>query len=523
MQWAAPDPTRRGNLKDKVADHLRSLILSGAMRPGAKIDQDALAEELQLSKLPVREALIELASEGLVDNIPRRGAFVSALSPEDVRDHFLVYGRVAALAAERAAVTMSDEALAQLNHRLAEMGATGAPGELARLNHEYHRLINIAGGSRRLSSILGMLARNVSFDFYRFAPGWADRAHEQHIHIAQAIGRHDPEAAGAAMNEHLAAAGTVVVTLLRDSGFWEPRSRPRRPRPMSDAEIAVAYRDRLTTTHAQTRTLDELRAAALKHLHTDERPWLVVSLAPDELGTLELRRGLDRDYSAWLNRTAAEQLPSLVRGPVSASPGFRSLLISDGNVPGGPPERLWGELKVDGSGVLAFGYGEVLPADRADEKPPDDGSSEPAAPVAITDEDLVDDVVNMLAILAEHAHHRSGATGQATLEAQLLSSEDAPMVLADGRRHALGPMPGTRLVDEPTGISRRVVGLAEVAIRAPAGVRTARMLVADLMSAFGLPEPDQISETGTLVLTAFHPDRARQVQAWAQRNGVPAH
>jgi hypothetical protein len=67
-----------------------------------------------------------------------------------------------------------------------------------------------------------------------------------------------------------------------------------------------------------------------------------------------------------------------------------------------------------------------------------------------------------------------------------------------------------------------VVDLAEVAIRGPAGVRAARMLVADLMSAFGLPEPDQISEDGTLVLTAFHPDRAGQVQAWAQRNGVPA-
>lgn len=240
VRWSAPDPVRRGNLKDKVVDHLRALILSGTMRSGAKIDQDALAEELRLSKLPVREALIELASEGLVDNIARRGAFVSALTPEDVRDHFLVYGRVAALAAERAAVTMNDEALAQLNHRLAEMGATDDPRELARLNHAFHRIINLAGGSRRLSSVLGLLARNVPFDFFQFAPGWADRAHEDHIRIAQAIGRRDPAVAGETMNDHLATAGTLVVTLLRDSGFWEPAGgRPRRARSMSDAEIAV--------------------------------------------------------------------------------------------------------------------------------------------------------------------------------------------------------------------------------------------------------------------------------------------
>lgn len=523
MRWSAPDPSRRGNLKDKVADHLRALILSGAMRPGAKIDQDALAEELQLSKLPVREALIELASEGLVDNIPRRGAFVSALSPEDVRDHFLVYGRVAALAAERAAVTMSDEDLAQLNHRLAEMGATDDPGELARLNHEFHRLINIAGGSRRLSSVLGLLARNVPFDFFRFAPGWADRAHEHHIRIAQAVGRQDPAAAGAIMNEHLAAAGSLVVTLLRDSGFWEPaRIRPRRPRAMSDAEIAVAYRDRLTTSHTQARTLDDLRAAALKHLHVDERPWLIVSLAPDELGSLDLRRGVDRDYAAWLNRTAAEQLPSLLRAPVTASPGFRSLLVSDGEVPGGPPDRLWGELRVDGSGVLAFGYGNVSVADKADDEAADGEPTEPVDPIEINDEDLVNDVVNMLAILSEHAHRRSGTIGEAALEAQLVGSEEAPMVLADGRSHVPGPMAGTRQISEATGISRRVVSLAEVATRAPERVRAGRALIADLMSAFGLPEPDQISEQGTLVLTAFHPDRVSQVQAWAQRNGVPA-
>ncbi len=519
MRWSAPDPERRGNLKDKVAGHLRALILSGGIRPGAKIDQDGLAEELRLSKLPVREALIELASEGLVDNVPRRGAFVSALTPEDVRDHFLVYGRVAALAAERAAVTMSDEALAQLNHRLAEMGGTDDPGELARLNHEFHRLINLAGGSRRLSSVLGLLARNVPFDFFRFAPGWTDHAHEDHIRIAQAIGRRDPAVAGATMNDHLAAAGTLLVTLLRDSGFWEPaRARPRRARPMSDAEIAVAYRERLTTSHTQARTLEELRSAALKHVHTHDSAWLVISLAADVPGTLALRRGLDRDYTAWLNRATTEQLPSLVRDPVGASPGFRSLLVSDGAAPAAPPHRLWGELRIDGSGVLAYGYpAHAAPSMDHDGTLP----TPPTTRVEISDEHLVADVVNVLAILAEHAHVRSRATGEAAIEAQLLGGDEAPMLLTEDRGDSAGSMAGTRLLHEPTGVSRHVAAVADIATRPAERVRTARGLIADLMSAFGQPEPDQVSERGELVLTALHPDRVRQVRAWAQRNDVP--
>ena len=68
--------------KEAAARAIRGLVFAGELRRGAKIDQDALADHLGMSKLPVREALISLAGEGIIETIPRRGAFV-ALDPRD--------------------------------------------------------------------------------------------------------------------------------------------------------------------------------------------------------------------------------------------------------------------------------------------------------------------------------------------------------------------------------------------------------------------------------------------------------
>ena len=76
-------------LKQRAAQEIRRRIFAGEMRPGSKVDQDAIAADLGISKLPVREALIALDGEGIIQVAPRRGAFVAELSREDVRDHYL--------------------------------------------------------------------------------------------------------------------------------------------------------------------------------------------------------------------------------------------------------------------------------------------------------------------------------------------------------------------------------------------------------------------------------------------------
>ncbi|TCJ31438.1 GntR family transcriptional regulator, partial [Parafrankia sp. BMG5.11] len=73
---------RYGNLKDEAASFIREAIVSRALPPRSKIDQDEVADALGISRAPVREALIELAQKGFVDAVPRRGAFVAEVTVE---------------------------------------------------------------------------------------------------------------------------------------------------------------------------------------------------------------------------------------------------------------------------------------------------------------------------------------------------------------------------------------------------------------------------------------------------------
>ena len=79
---------RRRNLAEDVSDHIRDGILTGRLRPGTRIDQDAIAQEFGVSRLPVREALIAWDQERLVRTIARRGAYVQRLERDDIADHY---------------------------------------------------------------------------------------------------------------------------------------------------------------------------------------------------------------------------------------------------------------------------------------------------------------------------------------------------------------------------------------------------------------------------------------------------
>ena len=168
-------PVSHPSLKDSAADYLREQILTGQLTPGTKIDQDEISAALGISRLPVREALIELANEGLVDAVPRRGAFVARLERADIVDHYRIFGLVAGLAASRAATSLTDAQLVELR-QIHESFARRRPTPMPRRrwNHEFHKRINRAGGSRRLVSVLALLSRSLPVRYFEFVPGWAE-------------------------------------------------------------------------------------------------------------------------------------------------------------------------------------------------------------------------------------------------------------------------------------------------------------------------------------------------------------
>ena len=94
MASPAPLTGDAANRREDIAAYLRSEIFSGRFRPGAKIDQDAVAEAMATSRIPVREALIILEREALVVWSPFRGTFVADITEQDIRDHFALLAGV---------------------------------------------------------------------------------------------------------------------------------------------------------------------------------------------------------------------------------------------------------------------------------------------------------------------------------------------------------------------------------------------------------------------------------------------
>lgn len=216
------DLRRRGTLPDDVAAYIRRLVLTGILKPGTKIDQEAVSSALDVSRSPIREAIVILGQEGLLDVTPRRGASVAQLTPDDIIDHYELFGTVSGRAAAMAAETLKEGALAEL-HRIQsafrDSPANAPASELSRLNDAFHRIIN-ACAPRRTRWLLRLLERSVPADYYEFAQGWNTQAVEHHQAILDAIAARHPDRARLAMEHHLHESGVAAANALHQQGFW---------------------------------------------------------------------------------------------------------------------------------------------------------------------------------------------------------------------------------------------------------------------------------------------------------------
>jgi DNA-binding GntR family transcriptional regulator len=210
---------RKNNLKSEIADYLREQIYGGALHAGSRLDQDGLADELGVSRLPVREALISLEAEGLVVTKARRGAYVASLTEADVIDHFRIFGAVCSIAAQEATDALTAAQLDKLDGLVADMETAKDFEQISRLNDQFHAEINRAG-SHRLRSVLRLLAGTMPARFYEFAEGWETSAHSEHREIVAALRAGDPDRATAATRTHFERNGELAVKVLRDNGFW---------------------------------------------------------------------------------------------------------------------------------------------------------------------------------------------------------------------------------------------------------------------------------------------------------------
>lgn len=201
------------------------------LRPGSKVPQDQLAAEAGVSRLPVREALIQLTEEGLIDTIPRRGAYVAQIAPDDIKDRYLVYGTLSGMAAARAAGRMSTEEIAELYRLVDEIHRSTDADTQQQLTQTFHRTINRAGASDWLRSALRTFRRSLPKVLYMHERGQGDEAERQLKQIVKAIETGNGEKAQELVTRHYEFGGAYSVSRLEAEGFWahgadDPDSAP---------------------------------------------------------------------------------------------------------------------------------------------------------------------------------------------------------------------------------------------------------------------------------------------------------
>lgn len=213
-------PIARRPLHEEATERLRDLIVQGRLAPGVRLNERLLTAQLGLSRTPLREAFKVLATEGLVELLPNRGAIVSAMDPVRLSETLAVMGALEALAGELACLNATDAQLNEIRALHYEMLAYHARGDLAgyfKFNQAIHLKIVKYSGNAVLYNAYRQLNANVRRARYmaNLSQERWDAAVREHDEILAALGARDIERIKALLSDHLAHKLSSVLSELR--------------------------------------------------------------------------------------------------------------------------------------------------------------------------------------------------------------------------------------------------------------------------------------------------------------------
>ena len=195
-------------LWQRVYDHLRTEILAGRLEPGAELAEVALAEQLGVSRGPIRAAIGRLASEGLVTVRPRRGAVVSSLSKEEFLELYQVREALELMAVKLAVPRLQPEDIAALQQLIDQMAAHAERNRVAEFfeaNAGFHARLVDASGNTKIAELYRQLLDQLGRYRTRslLLRGNMQRSVAEHAAILRAVKRRDAERASHLMSEHI--------------------------------------------------------------------------------------------------------------------------------------------------------------------------------------------------------------------------------------------------------------------------------------------------------------------------------
>lgn len=206
-------------VRQQTYELIRSAIVRTDIQPGATLSENDIANRIGVSRTPVREAIVRLMDEGLVEVRPRIGTLVARLKPVEIREAMFVRDALESAAVHLATERMTPQMLKVLRTNLTQQEKAKAKGRsdrFSQLDEEFHRMLMEFSGNpgawRIVQNARVHMARlrNLSRPFVNALP--------HHQRIVEAMSDGDPEAAARAMRDHIAANLAYVEELMRDRG-----------------------------------------------------------------------------------------------------------------------------------------------------------------------------------------------------------------------------------------------------------------------------------------------------------------
>lgn len=210
------DLQRHKPLRDLVYDELKMKIMMGLIAPGTRMMEVELAEEMGVSRTPVREAIRKLEKEGMISIEPRRGAYASSLSNQDMVDILEVRQTMEGLAADLATIRFTEEQkneLLEVSQAFNQAVEKGDMEQMISLDTLFHHLIVQGTGNKLLAVMVGQLQdmvlrfRYLYYDDFRRA----EKMPQEHKEILDAILGGDPAKARMAADNHIDGLKQMVI------------------------------------------------------------------------------------------------------------------------------------------------------------------------------------------------------------------------------------------------------------------------------------------------------------------------
>ena len=210
-------------LRKQVYEVLRETILTGKLKPGEKITEVEIAEELNVSRTPVREAIRMLELEELLVIVPQRGVFVAGIkSTKQIDDIFQVRAELEGLAAFLTAQNISDEQIFKLNNYIKSLKECIEDNDLQRcieIDISFHQVIYETSENKWLQKLLDSLFEQITrFRSRSLAQkGRMKAALEEHQQLSEALSERKPEKAKKLAREHIERARESVITVFENN------------------------------------------------------------------------------------------------------------------------------------------------------------------------------------------------------------------------------------------------------------------------------------------------------------------